>query len=141
MTIICITPVKHINGVYENLSSIGEVIYEPYITYDELKKKITEPGNTIQCIFTNPNKQTFKLDRELLCYSTVSCIITASTGTNHIDMEYMKNFKVYSLTTEHKIIDRISSTAEHAFALMMSIVRNIPKSFDDVFDHSTQANR
>jgi len=132
MSIICITPIKHINGVYENLSSLGEVIYEPYITYDELKEKITEPGNTITTIFTNPNKQTFKLDRELLTYSTVSHIITASTGLNHIDMDYMKNFYVHSLTTEYDIIEKISSTAEHAFALMMSLVRNIPRSFDDV---------
>ena len=134
MTIICITPIKHINGVYENLSSLGEVIYEPYITYDELKKKITEPGNVITTIFTNPNKQTFKLDRELLIYSTVSHIITASTGLNHIDMDYMKNFYVHSLTKELDIIEKISSTAEHAFALMMSLIRNIPKGFDDVKD-------
>lgn len=132
MTIICITPIKHIKGVYENLSSLGDVIYEPYITYDELKEKITEPGNAITTIFTNPNKQTFKLDEELLKYSTVSHIITASTGLNHIDMDYMKNFYVHSLTTEYDIIERISSTAEHAFSLMMSLIRNIPKSFDDV---------
>ena len=132
MKIICITPIKHIKGVYDNLCTLGKVIYEPYIAYDELKKRITEPGNAITTIFTNPNKQTFKLDRELLKYSTVSCVITASTGLNHIGEYFKKNFKVYSLTTEHKIIDRISSTAEHAFALMMSIVRNIPESFDDV---------
>ena len=130
--IICITPVKHIKGVYENLCSLGEVIYEPYITYDGLKEKITDVGNSITTIFTNPNKQNFKLDRELLQYSNITHIITASTGLNHIDMDYMKNFYVHSLTTEYNIIEKISSTAEHAFALMMSLIRNIPKSFDDV---------
>ena len=132
MTIICITPVKHIKGVYENLCSLGEVIYEPYITYDELKEKITEPGNGITTIFTNPNKQTFKLDKNLLKYSIVTHIITASTGLNHIDMDYMKNFYVHSLTKEFDIIEKISSTAEHAFTLMTSLVRNLPKAFDDV---------
>ena len=106
MKIICITPIKHIDGIYDNLSSLGEVIYEPYITYDELKKKITEPGNTITTIFTNPNKQSFKLDKDLLNYSTVTHIITASTGLNHIDMDYMKNFRVDSLTTEYDIIEK-----------------------------------
>jgi D-3-phosphoglycerate dehydrogenase / 2-oxoglutarate reductase len=134
MKIICITPVKHIDGVYENLCSLGEVIYEPYITYDELKEKIIKPGNAIGTIFTNPNKQTFKLDEDLLKYSTITHIITASTGLNHIDMDYFKIFRVDSLTTEYDIIEKISSTAEHAFALMMSLVRNIPKSFDDVKD-------
>ncbi len=130
--IICITPIKHIKGVYENLCSLGEVIYEPYITYDKLKEKITEPGNSITTIFTNPNKQDFKLDERLLKYSTVSHIITASTGLNHIDDYFKKNFYVHSLTTEYDIINKISSTAEHAFTLMTSIVRNLPSSFDDV---------
>ena len=49
--IICITPIKHIKGVYENLCSLGEVIYEPYITYDDLFKKINESGNGITTIF------------------------------------------------------------------------------------------
>ena len=66
--IICITPIKHIKGVYENLCSLGEVIYEPYITYDDLFKKINESGNGITTIFTNPNKQNFKLDENLLQY-------------------------------------------------------------------------
>tara|TARA_Y100000593_G_scaffold93937_1_gene190701 strand:- start:685 stop:1608 length:924 start_codon:yes stop_codon:yes gene_type:complete len=134
MKIICITPVKHIDGVYENLCSLGKVIYEPYIGYEDLKEMITKPGNGITTIFTNPNKQEFILDEELLKYSIVTRIITASTGLNHIDMNYMKNFYVHSLTEELDVIERISSTAEHAFALMMSLVRNIPKSFDDVKD-------
>ena len=75
MSIICITPIKHINGVYENLCSLGEVIYEPYITREELKEKIIKPGNAIGTIFTNPNKQTFKLDEDLLKYSTITHII------------------------------------------------------------------
>ena len=132
MKIICITPIKHIKGVYENLCSLGEVIYEPYITYDELKEKITESGNGITTIFTNPNKQNFKLDTELLKYSTVSSIITASTGLNHIDEYFKKYFYVYSLTTEYDIIEKISSTAEHAFTLMTSLIRNLPRGFDDV---------
>ena len=133
MKIVCITPVKHIEGVYENLCSLGEVIYEPYITYDELKEKITETGNGITTIFTNPNKQQFKLDKELLKYSTVSHIITASTGLNHIGGYFKKSFPegIHSLTKEYDIIEQISSTAEHAFTLMTSLIRNVPKSFQD----------
>ena len=132
MKIICITPIKHIKGAYENLCSLGEVIYEPYVTYDELKEKITKPGNPITTIFTNPNKQQFKLDKELLKYSTVSHIITASTGLNHIGDYFKDNFYVHSLTTEFDVIEKISSTAEHAFTLMTSLVRNLPRGFDDV---------
>ena len=37
MKILCITPVKHLDGVYEKLKSCGEVIYEPNITKQKLK--------------------------------------------------------------------------------------------------------
>ena len=37
--ILCITPIKHLEGVYEKLSSCGELIYKPnklkFITSDE----------------------------------------------------------------------------------------------------------
>ena len=36
--ILCITPIKHLGGVYEKLSSYGDVIYKPDITKQELKK-------------------------------------------------------------------------------------------------------
>ena len=37
MKIICITPIKHIEGLYDKLKSYGEIIYEPHITKEQLK--------------------------------------------------------------------------------------------------------
>ena len=62
--ILCITPVKHLEGVYEKLLGYGEVIYEPEIDRDTLKimLDVFSPGY----LFTNPNKQNFILDKEVL---------------------------------------------------------------------------
>jgi len=86
-------------------------------------------------IFTNPNKSKVYIGRELLDESKkLKVVCSASTGTNHIDVDYAikKGITVLSLTEEREVIEKISSTAEHAFALMMSALRNIPESFDSV---------
>ena len=62
--ILCITPVKHLSGVFEKLESYGDVIYRPDITKQELKILLDKSG--AQYLFTNPNKQNFILDREVL---------------------------------------------------------------------------
>ena len=54
-------------------------------------------------------------------------ICTASTGTNHIDIDFSKKkkIKILSLRSNKKIINKISSTAEHALTLIMSKMRNV----------------
>ena len=84
--ILCITPVKHLDGVYEKLLGYGEVIYEPEIDRDTLKTLLDK--NDVQYLFTNPNKQNFVLDREVLQFSFLKVINTCSTGLNHIDLDY-----------------------------------------------------
>ena len=90
--------------------------------------------NNYNIIFTNPNKSQIFIGKELIDKGkNISIICTASTGTNHVDLNYVKekNIKFLSLTEERDIIDKISSTAEHAFALTLSAIRHIPFSFKD----------
>lgn len=133
MNILCITPVAHLNGVLSTLSSRDDIklVYLP----DCNKNELLSYNSNVTAIFTNPNKSSFRLDSTVL--SNLPClkvIATASTGRNHIDLDYCQQHKinVISLTEERVVINQISSTAEHAFALMMSLLRNIPSSFDDV---------
>ncbi len=130
--IICITPITHIKGAIDALSNCGELYYFPYLNKAETKSKIIL--REINTIFTNPNKQTFKIDEQLLSGTDVKTICTASTGTNHIDMRYCKinNIKVLSLTKDYDVIKKISSTAEMAFTLMLALIRNLPKAIDGV---------
>ena len=130
MKIICITPLS--DTMMENLSSKGEVEYYPDANKDFLREKLTIESYDV--IFTNPNKQNFMLDEEVLESSGISIICTASTGLNHIDLDYCykKSIKVLSITRDYVILEKISSTAEHSFALMTSLIRKIPSSFDSV---------
>jgi len=132
--ILCITPIKHLEGVYEKLLGYGEVIYEPEIDRDTLKVMLEVFGP--EYLFTNPNKQNFLLDGDILQCGKLKVINTCSTGLNHIDLDYCKKNKidVWSLKEDYKVINDIPTTSELAFGLMLSLMRNISKSFHSVRD-------
>jgi D-3-phosphoglycerate dehydrogenase len=132
-TILVITPVKHIKGVIDILESIGEVIYLDDPTPETVAERIIE----VEAIYTNPNKSDVFISGELInAGDPLEVICTASTGTNHIDLESAAEagVEVLSLTEEREVINKISSTAEHAFALMMAGLRQIPQAWDSVRD-------
>lgn len=129
--ILVITPVRHITGVSELLESIGDTTCQEHPT----QKEVVDCIGNYHAIFTNPNKSNVYIGRDIIEAGTnLKVICTASTGTNHIDKEYAakKELPVLSLTEERDVINKISSTAEHAFALTMAALRNIPQSFDSV---------
>ena len=132
--IICITPIKHIDGMYEKLEQRGNIIYEPEITKSKLKKVLFDLK--VEYLLTIANKQNFILDKEVLEDSHLKVINTCSTGLNHIDLDYCKEHKidVWSLKKDYEVINDLPSTSELAFGLMLSLMRNIPKSFHSVRD-------
>ena len=132
--ILVITPVKHIKGVVQILEEIGEVIYLD----DPKTKDIIKQIKGINAIFTNPNKSKIFLGENTLSQAdSLEVICTASTGTNHIDKEFTKsrNIKIISLTEERDVINKISSTAEHAFALTLTSIRKIKCANDSVMNN------
>ncbi len=73
------------------------------------------------------------LDKEILDEAVnLKVIATASTGTDHIDVEYAKKrgIEIISLKNDIKFLDGITSTAELAWGLLLAVVRKIPWSFD-----------
>jgi phosphoglycerate dehydrogenase-like enzyme len=132
--IICITPIKHIDGMYEKLEQRGNIIYEPEITKSKLKKVLSDLK--VEYLLTIANKQNFILDEEVLNGSQLKVINTCSTGLNHIDLDYCKKNKidVWSLKEDYEVINDIPTTSELAFGLMLSLMRNISKSFHSVRD-------
>ena len=131
MRILCLTPINHLNKVYNYLNSFGRVDYLP----DSPTNIIRDMVSTLRydVIFCNPNKQNYMLDEYILKHFN-GTILTASTGLNHINTNYCKqrNIKVLSHKNDMRFLNDLPSTAELAFGLMSSIVRNIPSSFDDV---------
>ncbi|MEW6221791.1 MAG: NAD(P)-dependent oxidoreductase [Candidatus Hadarchaeota archaeon] len=57
-----------------------------------------------------------------------------TTGTDHIDVKYAesKGIKLITLRGATHLLEKIPSTAEHTFALILSLVRKIPWAFDSV---------
>ena len=89
--ILVITPVKHISGVVEKLNSIGNVDYLD----DPTPEKVISVIGGYDAIYTNPNKSKVFIGKEIIDAATqLKVICTASTGTNHIDKEYVKNKKI-----------------------------------------------
>ena len=125
--ILVITPTNHIYGVNDILESFAEVSYLKDPSVEEVLKII----HLYDSIFTNPNKSKVFLDKNIIDSAiNLKCICTASTGTNHIEMEYAtsKGIKVISLTEERETINKIGSTAELAFALTIASLRNVVQS-------------
>jgi phosphoglycerate dehydrogenase-like enzyme len=124
--VLVITPVRHISGVADTLESIGDVTY---LDDPSIEQVITVIGE-YDAIFTNPNKSKVYIGREVLDAATkLKVICTASTGTNHIDKPYATELglPILSLTEERDVINRISSTAELAFALTLAGLRYLVK--------------
>ena len=84
MKILCLTPIKHLDGVYEYLESFGQVYYNPNM--DKNHFNFLHMGE-YDVIFCNPNKQNYILNEKILGKFN-GTILTASTGLNHIDIDY-----------------------------------------------------
>ena len=123
--LLIITPVDHLEGFLKKAKKYFELVN--YIKNPSLNDVFKNIKNT-NYIFTNPNMSKFKIDEEIInAGKKLKCICTASTGTNHIDIRYAnkKNIHIISLKKYKRILEKIPSTAELAFTLMMVSIRNI----------------
>lgn len=123
--IAVITPIKHLNGIYELLQTKGDVFMLEESNKSEVRELLLK--EKIGIILCNPNQQTYKIDKELLKDTSVSIINTCSTGMNHIDIEYCESIgiQIYSLTKDYELINNLPSTSELAFGLLLDLMRNI----------------
>jgi D-3-phosphoglycerate dehydrogenase len=128
MNIAVITPIKHINGLLELLSSKGNLFLLESGTKNEVRDLLL--NKNIDTILCNPNQQTYKIDKQLLEGTAVNLINTCSTGLNHIDTEYCleMGIKIYSLTKDYELLNTLPSTAELSFGLLLDLMRNITSS-------------
>ena len=66
----------------------------------------------------------------------LKAIVTATTGLDHIDVEYAqeKGVAVLSLKGEYEYLQSIPATGEHTFALILALLRNIPAATNSVLN-------
>lgn len=125
--LLIITPINEIRGLKKLLSKYFSLT----IVEDPDEKKFIKLIPDYYAVYTNPNKSKIYLGKKVLSLGKkLKIICTASTGTNHIDKVYarLNKIKIISLTKEYKTINKISSTAELAFAFTLMGVRNLPES-------------
>lgn len=129
--LIVITPVHHLSRCPEILRSCcKEVVFLPDCNLSDLLEHLDA-----NYIFTNPNKRNFDLSASILSqFKELKAIATASTGTNHIDLNFCRanDVNVISLTEARSVINKITGTAEHALCLALCSLRKIKQSFFDV---------
>lgn len=102
---------------------------------DSDRPSLKEGLRNARAIFTNPNRSRTYLGDDIFRWAPrLEVICTASTGTNHIDLTAAarNNVKVLSLQEMPSLIAEISSTAEHALALTLAAVRNLPFAHNSV---------
>jgi len=88
--ILSITPISHIKNVEKELKKIGKlkILNDP--SENDVIKKIPQ----FDAIFTNPNKSKVFIGKSIIDKAiNLKVISTASTGTNHIDLDYAKKKK------------------------------------------------
>lgn len=125
------TEIDSIDDLRAKLDAHFEVVYVPNISSNDFRAF----GDDINAIFTNPNNSRVYYGAENLeKLKSLKVLATASTGTIHIDKGYLKNkaIELISITKSISVLERITSTAEHAFLLTLSALRNYDAAVSSV---------
>tara|TARA_A100001015_G_scaffold321079_1_gene450000 strand:+ start:63 stop:1019 length:957 start_codon:yes stop_codon:yes gene_type:complete len=138
------TNIDNINGLYEKLESQFEIVYYPNLEMNDLSMIDSD----LSAIFTNPNNLKVYFGQEVLSkFKSLKTLATASTGTIHIDRQYvyLSGIKLISITESFSVLEKITSTAEHAFLLTLSALRHYDAAVSSVrkglWDYSPYVGR
>jgi len=114
----------------EKIRQAGDLIELGDINQAELVDAVSE--NDFDTIFA---KLGLSIDEEVINKSrTLKYIVTPTTGLNHIDLEAckIKGITVISLKGETEFLNLIKSTAEHTWAILLSLIRKLHLAIEDV---------
>lgn len=120
-------PLDYCDEAREVLRTIGE-LSEYQLDRAELLALISEYNVVIV-------RLGFQIDREILDAGTrLKAVLTATTGLDHIDVSYasQRGVEVLSLQGESDYLRSIPATAEHTWALLLSLLRRIPQAVNSV---------
>ena len=113
MNILVLEKFLNINNL-NKLKSNHQIQYNKNIKYEK-----------VTVIFTRLN---YKLDKKFLIkYPNLKIIVTPTTGTNHLDLDYLKKnkIKVINLLKFKKKIEKIYSTSQYTLSLILTASRKI----------------
>ena len=85
-----------------------------------------------------------KIDKVILeKFPDLKMLVSATTGLDHIDQDELikRNIKLVSLRGQDEFLKTIPSTAEHTWALLLALIRNIPAANEDVRSGNWERDR
>lgn len=120
-------PLEYCDEARQILRSIGE-LHEEALEREQLLQIVGDFDVLIV-------RLGFQIDREVLDVGhRLKAIVTATTGLDHVDVEYAreKGIEVLSLQGERDFLEEVTATAEHSFALLLALIRKIPQAYESV---------
>jgi D-3-phosphoglycerate dehydrogenase / 2-oxoglutarate reductase len=123
--LVCAADMKHLPEVRAKLERAFEVRYvarEP----GALAKALADADAYYAAL------QVRLTEEHMAAAHRLRAIATPSTGLDHLDLDAAKRrrIKVLGLKDERELLDRITSTAELAWALVLGCARRLPAAFD-----------
>ena len=93
-----------------------------------------------EALVIDPNVTLYKEQLDL--YPELRVIVTASTGTNHIDLRECasRNIKVLSLLDDRDGLDEIKASSEFTFLLLLATLKNLKPALQEVAAGRWKAN-
>ena len=112
------------NWSSEGIAALGALgdLRARSVSGEELAREL--PRTDVLCI-----RLRTRVDRKLL--TPVSClkvVVTPTTGLDHLDLTALEDQRIdiISLKGEREFLERVTATAEHAFALLLAVSRRLP---------------
>lgn len=129
LRILNLEPAGYSSEARAILTGLGELV-EASLSRRELLAALPEYDVLITRLQQDIDKEVIDAGRQL------RAIVSATTGLDHIDVAHARSrgIAVLSLQGERALLEGISSTAEHTWALLLALVRRIPAAFASVRD-------
>ena len=136
LRILNVEPDQYSDDARSILKTIGHLV-EQNMERDELLKSLSGVDFLIV-------RLRHQVNAELMdAAPALKVIVSATTGLDHIDMEYAekKNITVLSLRGEVAFLRSIPATAELTWGLLLALTRNIPSAHASVLNGEWQRDR
>lgn len=130
-------PLKILNAEAEDYSRKALEILQELGDVDEKNLSQSELFECVENYEIVIVRLGLKINKSILDKATkLRYIVSATTGTDHIDVEYaaQKGIQIVCLKGETDFLQSIPSTAEHTWALLLSVLRNIPAAYRHVLE-------
>jgi lactate dehydrogenase-like 2-hydroxyacid dehydrogenase len=120
--ILLLSPYKHLPKFSQLIDKYFDVIDGMYINDYQQLLNVFKETKDIKIVFYAPNYKNLLLTNDCIP-DTVECILSPSTGLNHIDVQ---GIQVISVKND-SVLEQIHSTAEHNLYLILSLAKSLSK--------------